>query len=89
MTKQVQKATKIVNKATSTFSKAVQQVEAANELLRKEVDINMTDIHKAHEEIKKWETFIHDTYFEVDKKEALVQENKKLIEKLTEFVPQV
>jgi hypothetical protein len=85
MDKNQVKAKKIVSKATSVFSKTIDEVKKANTLLEKAVQKDETDMDEISHEI-------HVLYEKLDAKQsdkiqknAEIIENKELIAKLERF----
>lgn len=79
------KAKKIVSKATSVFSKTIDEVKKANTLLEKAVQKDETDLDEISHEI-------HVLYDKLDavqsdkiNKKAEINQNKELIAKLERF----
>lgn len=88
MSKQVQKADKLVTKATTVFGDAVVQVEKANELLRKGLEEDGFTIESAKKQIKELEDWIQKVEEDREEKSLKIVSNETLIEQLKTFVPQ-
>lgn len=88
MSKQVIKADKMVTKATTLFSDAVVEVEKANELLKKAIERDSFEISAAEAEIEEIKIKIAEIKADREEKGSKLASNKKLIEQLTQFVPQ-
>jgi hypothetical protein len=88
MTKQLQKADKLVTKATSVFGDAVIQVEKANEILRQEIGNDSQKILDIEDQIVGLRRLIDSIEVERSEKSLKVVSNDGLLQQLKNFVPQ-
>lgn len=76
---------KFVNKATSLFSKAIEDVEKANTLLMEAMNEDAGHIEATKERIKEQENFVVSLEEQMESKVEEFDENTDLITKLKEF----
>jgi hypothetical protein len=85
MSKQQQKAKQIVQKATGTFSKAIEEVKKANELLEMAAEQDEKELVRITAEIESLYKKLDVVQADKLNKKAEVIQNKELIAKLEKF----
>lgn len=85
--KNLQKANKIVTKATTAFSDTIQKVEKANDILSDGIIKDLNQIREAEEKIEELKAEIQETEKNKATKHEQMESNNVLIQQLSSFTP--
>ncbi|MDF2010235.1 hypothetical protein [Priestia megaterium] len=86
MSKQQVKAKKIVDSALGTFSKAVTEIEKANDLLSQEIEKDLAAMQEITTKIENLKSELDELQADKIGKDAEIIRNKELIYKLEKFI---